>query len=158
MIDLGGLANNGAHPALDRWAVKATRPDFRTRDGFQWAFPGGWTTDPADEGTYTTRVCPSKPGDGLSVAKTLSGMTQGGYSPSTVLVVGFAQEHVIAEDFDKLKVSQAYTLCVWDGIGLIQTRGRGADLGGANLRDAYGNSKTTWPDGFDAAKAGVISV
>ena len=179
---------------LDRWAVKATRPDFTTRGGFQWAFPGGWTDDPADGNyyyaetdspqewvaasgwshSYTANVCPQGRGDGLSVAKTVRGMAQGGYSPVTVLVVGFNDSDVIAEDADKIKVRRAYTLEVWDGLDLIRRHGNGADLTGANLpgadlsranltgadlsrADLTGadltrvrwNEETVWPAGFD---------
>ena len=78
---------------FDRWFTKAVNPDFTTRGGFRWAFPGEWTTDPADRHDtgmlpYSDLVCPQEPGDGLSVAKTVYGMAQGGYVPRTVLIVG----------------------------------------------------------------------
>jgi uncharacterized protein YjbI with pentapeptide repeats len=121
---------------LDRWAVKATRPDFTTRGGFQWAFPGGWTEDPDRLTNLTGAVCPQESGDGLSVAKTVYGMSQGGYQPATVLVVGFNHGDVIAEDGNKIKVTRAYTLEVWDGLRLLRSAGNGADLYGANLSGA----------------------
>ena len=159
---------------LDRWATKATRPDFTTRGGFQWAFPGGWTEDPDDpkDGAYSGDVCPREPGDGLSVAKTVRGMAAGGYSPSTVLVVGFNDSDVIAEDADTIKVKRAYTLAVWDGLNLIRRHGtranlNGADLSGADLyradlsgADLYRvrwDSATVWPDGFDKDRLGGSS-
>lgn len=130
---------------LDRWAVKAVNPDFTTRNGFRWAFPGEWTTDPADTGNgYTKAVCPSRPGDGLSVAKTVRGMASGGYVPRTVLVVGFDDGHVLAEDSEKVKVSAAFTLEVVDGLRWLRDWGRNANLAGANLYGAnlYGADLT----------------
>lgn len=121
---------------LKHVALKAVRPDFRTRGNFQWAFPGKWTRDPADTGTYSTGVCPIQPGDGLSVAKTAKGMASGGYSPVTVLIVGFASTDLLAEDDDKIKVRKAKTLAVVDGMALIRAHGAGANLWGANLRGA----------------------
>jgi hypothetical protein len=123
---------------FDRWFCKAVHPDFTTRGGFRWPYPGGWVTDPADtDGAYTDEVCPAGPGDGLSVAKTLFGMAQGGYQPVTVLVVGCDDEHVICEDDDKAKLRTGMVVDVWDGIRLIRQHGRGADLRGAYLTGAY---------------------
>jgi hypothetical protein len=121
---------------LDRVALKAVHPDFTTRDGFQWAFPGFWTRDPDSSPEPFGHVCPRYPGDGLSVAKTVAGMAAGNYSPVTVLVVGFNDRDVLAEDEDKLRIVTAKTLTVIDGIKLIKTLGRGADLRGADLRGA----------------------
>ena len=76
-------------------------------------------------------MCPQNPGDGLSVAKTVAGMTAGGYSPSTILIVGF--NRIVAEDADKWKVVEAKTLAVVDGIALIRMFGFGADLSGGAI-------------------------
>jgi hypothetical protein len=119
---------------LKHVGLKAVNPDFTSRNGFRWAFPGHWTRDPADEGSHTTEVCPVKPGDGLSVAKTTRGMTQGGYQPRTVLVVGF--NRVLAEDTDKWKVATAKTLAVVDGLKIIRNHGDGAYLTRAYLTGA----------------------
>ncbi len=136
--------NSTDYPSLDWWAVKATKPDLRTRGGFRWAFPGEWTTDPASDGTYTNNVCPQEPGDGLSVALTVAGMALGGYAPSTVLIVGGYSNDIIAQDHSKLKVKRAYTLDVIDGIDLIRRHGTGANLAGAYLykADLYGANLT----------------
>ena len=118
---------------LKHVGLKAVNPDFTTRGGFRWAFPGKWTRDPVDTGSYSTEVCPTGPGDGLSVAKTVSGMAQGSYRPVTVLVVGFSGADLIAEDDNKWKVRKAKTLAVVDGVGIIRTFGSRADLAGADL-------------------------
>ena len=122
---------------LDRVVLKAVNADFTTRGGFRWAFPGYWTRDPEATGDYTNDVCPRVAGDGLSVALTVYGMAQGGYSPHTILVVGFNNKDVIAEDGHKLKVVRAKTLALVDGWKLIRQKCTGADLGGAYLEGAY---------------------
>jgi len=133
-------------PPGARLALKATNPDLTTRDGFRWAAPPDMTTDPHALANPTLEVCPQRAGDGLSVAKTAKGMAQGGYSPATLLIVAVDPANIIAEDTDKLKVVQARSLALVDGLAVIRRYGAGldltdailtnADLRGANLRGA----------------------
>jgi uncharacterized protein YjbI with pentapeptide repeats len=122
---------------LKHVALKAVNPDFTTRNGFQWAFPDRWTRDPADTGNYSPNLCPTKPGDGLSVAKTVAGMASGGYSPVTVLIVGFSEADLLQEADNKIKIRKAKTLAVVDGLKLIRNHGKEAYLARANLARAY---------------------
>ena len=129
------------HSTFDRGklqylALKAVNPDFTTRNGFQWAFPGHWTIDPAATGIYTSNICPTKAGDGLSVARTMRGMADGGYTPHTLLIVGFNKADLLVEDQNKQKVRKAKTLTIVDGLKYIRLFGTNVDLSGANLSEA----------------------
>ena len=144
----------------DRLLLKATSPDLRTRDNFRWPTKG-LVKVPKPKGGFTNNPCPQFAGDGLSLAKTAEGMAAGGYSPTTVLVVAVKNTDVIAEDIIKAKVSKCLVVDLIDGLGILRTRGTGANLAGADLNvadlaGANANAYTVWPDKFNPKKAGVV--
>src|SRR3990167_2057864 len=158
-------------PEGTRLFLKATRPDLRTRNGFRWPIQGRVESPPPEKSRRTTDPCPQFPGDGLSVAKTAKGMAQGGYSPSTVLIVAVTAAEILAEDAEKAKITGGLVLDLVDGLRIIREHGtganlRGAGLGGAalggaslrgaSLRGAAADRWTVWPEGFDSKAAGVI--
>ncbi|BBU22134.1 hypothetical protein [Mycobacterium xenopi] len=65
----------------DSWGLKSVHPDLRTRNGFRWPFPGNET--PRVELDDHDGPCPSRPGDGVCVAKTWAGMASGGIPART---------------------------------------------------------------------------
>ena len=160
---------------------RVVHPDFRSSNGFRWPWPGEWAEPPLPAGSEFSKGgdgCPTFIGDGLCVAITPEGAASGGIRLSTVLIVGYYEADVLARSATKLRVKRALVLDVWDfNAVLIQAaRSRadlsgaclsgaylsGADLSGANLSGAYlsgafANDYTTWPAGFDAKNAGVIS-
>jgi hypothetical protein len=125
------------------WAFRAVHPDLRSRNGFRYPWPGKWATAPGPFITENTTGCPQAEGDGLCVAKTVSGAGQGGIPFRTVLIVGYRPADVLGSDDQKLRVRALYVADVADGIGLLRgtyLRGavlRGADLRGADLGGAY---------------------
>jgi len=119
------------------WAFRAVHPDLRSRNGFRYPWPGKWATAPGPFITENTTGCPKAEGDGLCVAKTVSGAGQGGIPFRTVLIVGYRPADVLGSDDQKLRVRALYVADVADGIGLLRGADlRGTDLRGANLRGA----------------------
>ena len=108
---------------------RACHPDLRSRNGFRWAFPGQWTHA---EGPFRDHggSCPNGEGDGVCIARTLSGAASGGIPGGTYLLVAYAPADVLGEDTHKVRVKRALTLDVFTFTAFI---GPGADLGGANL-------------------------
>ena len=116
-----------------RLGWRAVHPDFRSRDGYRYPFPGQW----ADAGgpiLNHTDACPRAAGDGLCVAKTWRGAASGGIPAATVLLVGYDQADVYGEDDSKVRVGAMLVLDVID-VAAMARRGNlwGANLGGANL-------------------------
>lgn len=138
-----------------QWGYKFVAPDLTTDDHQggryryqlgQWNYAEGWN------GRFSDAECPRFPGDGLCVARTLSGALSGGarVGTSTMLLVGWLPEHQLSNFPDKVRVSR-----LWvhpnplDPVRVLATpkvnlRGaylrraylRGANLQDANLRDA----------------------
>jgi hypothetical protein len=111
------------------WAFRAVRPDLRSREGFRYPWPGQWATAPGPIIKDNDGPCPSDVGDGLCVAKTFFGASQGGISLSTLLLVGYTKRDVLGEDESKARVKRMYIADLLD----VATVLRSADLGSANL-------------------------
>jgi hypothetical protein len=150
----------------DRWGMKSTRADLTTRNGFQWAFPGKVTKVPKSGiDTDNTGPCPSREGDGLSVALTYAGMASGGMPARTVLLLAIKDRHVLGSDSDKLRVRSALVVALLDGerlardhlyrANLYSANLRGANLRGANLRGA--DLRGADLDGADLAAANLAA-
>lgn len=73
----------------------------------------------------------------MSVAFTAAGMAQGGYSPSTVLLVAWNNSDELARDPDKAKVRRCKVVGLVDGKQTLKTSGAGAHLTRAYLTGAY---------------------
>jgi hypothetical protein len=115
------------------WAFRAVRPDLRSREGFRYPWPGQWATAPGPIIKDNDGPCPSDVGDGLCVAKTFFGASQGGISLSTLLLVGYTKRDVLGEDESKARVKRMYIADLLD----VATVLRSADLGSANLGYAH---------------------
>ena len=119
---------------------RSTRPDLRSRDGFQWAWPGGTTTAPDDGRDLTYdhphEACPSSRLGGLCLAKTWAGAQSGGIPAHVGLVVAYRSDDGLGEDDDKLRVRGAVTLDVVDVVRVLRRHGAGADLYRAYLSGA----------------------
>ena len=119
---------------------RSTRPDLRSRDGFQWAWPGGTTTAPDDGRDLTYdhphEACPSSRLGGLCLAKTWAGAQSGGIPAHVGLVVAYRSDDGLGEDDNKLRVRGAVTLDVVDVVRVLRRHGAGANLYGADLTGA----------------------
>jgi len=125
---------------FDTWGIKTVRPDFRTRNDYQWPFPGGIASEP-DMDTSNKTSCPSRAGDGLCVATDWRGMASGGIPARTVLLVAYRSRESFSDEPSKARTSHVYVDSLWDGERLVREHGEsanlwGADLYGANLRGA----------------------
>jgi hypothetical protein len=131
-----------------QWGYKLVAADLATDDhqGGRFRYRlGEWHEAAAP--TVHDNPCPRTPGDGLCVARTLSGAQSGGLqlSAAVMLVVGFAEADVLAETVDKVRVRRLWVhpdpvdpvqvLCT-PGADLGGAYLRGADLGGADLGGA----------------------
>ena len=130
------LPDDGTDISQLHWGWRVCHPDLSSSRGFRWPFPGNWVE--ADGDCTTGGACPSKPGDGICVARTWAGAASGGIPAATCLLVAWLDEDVLGGGGDKVRVSRAWVAEMFDmhrGIGPLANL-RGADLYGANLRDA----------------------
>jgi hypothetical protein len=126
-----------------RLAWRVVKPDFTSRNGYRWAFPGNWSEpNPTPHQMTTGDACPTFDGDGLCLAKTFAGAGSGGITASTVLICGYMPAEILGEDENKLRVRRAFVVDVVD-IQRLLVEGAGAsadlrsaDLYSANLRSA----------------------
>lgn len=58
-----------------RWGWRVVHPDFRSRNGYRWAYPGGWAEAPGPILDHDD-PCPDAVGDGLCVALDWQGAAQ----------------------------------------------------------------------------------
>ena len=116
------------------WAIKSTRTDFTTRNGYRWPFPGNATEYMALDDHDSS--CPRRVGDGLCVATTWAGMASGGYPAITLLLVAYRSLEARSGEPGKLRVPQAFVVDLIDGARLVREHGKGADLLDADLRGA----------------------
>jgi hypothetical protein len=130
--DLSGLGRTKVS-----WGFRAVHPDFRSRDGYRYPWPGQWAKAPGPILNHPDS-CPQGLGDGLCIAKTFYGAGLGGIPPGTYLLVGYTKRDVLGEDDHKIRVKRMY---VADVLALRTILGGaylgGADLRGADLRGAY---------------------
>ena len=165
-------------------AVDLTTDDH---DGGRYRYTVGaeHVADPGDrEFSRDLSACPQFPGDGLCVAKTLTGASSGGHrvGASAMLLVAFNDADVLAETDDKVLVSRLTVTELVDPVRLLEwaaasnadlyranlgganlrgadLRGanlRGANLTGANLGGATGNRNTIRPDGWTVTDGQVV--
>jgi hypothetical protein len=118
----------------DSWAIKSTRPDLTTKNGYQWPFPGNATEFHALLDHDSS--CPREPGDGVCVALDWHGMASGGFPARTLLLVAYRSVDARGDDSGKMRVSQAFVVALVDGESFVRKNGAGADLYGANLYGA----------------------
>jgi len=148
------------------WAFRAVHPDLTSGHGYRYPWPGNWAKAPGPILTGN-EPCPQAVGDGLCVAKTFYGASQGGITLSTLLLVGYTKRDVLGEDYHKVRVRRMYVAdvlaikTILEGANLEGADLRDADLRGAylryaNLGGAYYNQRTLWPAGFDAKAAGAV--
>ena len=139
-----------------QWGFKLVATDLTTGDhqGGRYRYRlGEWHhADPGDrEFSGSRSACPQFPGDGLCVARTLAGAASGGHrvGSSTMLIVGYALDDVLAKTAAKVLVSRLWVepdpvdpvrLLKWAAATGTDMRGaylEGAYLQGADLRSAY---------------------
>ena len=127
---------------------KIVRPDGSTHDGYRWplvvkGIQAPVVVEATDIDRTHKRECPSKPGDGLCLAKTFRGACSGGISLASCvgLRVTYQKGDVLGEDDDKLRVAKVTVVDVFDVLAEIRAGKhadlRDADLGGADLGGAY---------------------
>jgi len=142
-------------------AFRSVHYDFRSRNGFQWPFPGqtAEAVGPFDPDNMTG--CPSYDGDGICLATTAAGASSGGIPMHTVLVCEYDEADVLGQgqNGEKIRVRKAEVLSVDDFPAILRGVTRhadplptkanlsranlsranlsGANLSGANLSRAY---------------------
>jgi hypothetical protein len=162
-----------------RWGFKLVAVDLTTDDhnGGRYRYTVGaeHVADPGDRGfSRDPSACPQFPGDGLCVAKTLTGAVSGGHrvGASVMLLVEFDDTDVLAETADKVLVSRLRVTELVDPVRLLEwatlTRANlewatltgahltEANLTGANLTGAIGDEDTVLPDGWTVNDAGQV--
>jgi hypothetical protein len=134
-----------------RLLVRSPTVDGRSRDGFRWPSPGGWTptvdADPSDNVcSYGLHACGA---GGLG-----SGLGFGSGRVGQIIAVPVDS---IVHDDTKVRFGRAYVLGLFDLPALIRAGlFAGADLTGANLSwadltGAVWGESTVWPKGFTPA-------
>jgi hypothetical protein len=149
----------GNHELL-RWGFRLNGLDMTSSHDYRWPFPGHWAAAP---GPFTTggNGCPPKEGDGLCIAKTISGAQSGNgrFGKSLGLLVAFAEGDVLAEVDEKLRVKRAWVADMFDPVAALVLSGAnlsGVNLSGANLSGARYSAITVWPEGFDPKGSGCV--
>ena len=118
-------------------AWRVVRPDGRSRNDFLWKFKGVMSCARANILKDNTGPCPQQEGDGLCLAKTWAGAASGGIAAITGLAVTYRPRDILGENREKLRVRRCVVLGPIDLHRSIRAgKGRGANLGGANLRRA----------------------
>ncbi len=119
-----------------RWGFRLNSLDFTSHGEYRWPFPGHWA-EASGPFTQLPSACPSAEGDGICIAKTISGAQSGSgrFGKSTGLLVAYLPADLLAEETDKLRVKRAWVADVFDPVRAL-TLSR-ADLSGANLSGAY---------------------
>ena len=166
-------------------AFRSVHYDFRSRNGFQWPFPGqtAEAVGPFDPDNMTG--CPSYDGDGICLATTAAGAASGGIPMHTVLVCEYDEADVLGQgqNGEKIRVRKAEVLSVDDFPAILRGVTRHADplptkanLSGAYLRSAdlsdaylsraylrsaylsgtFGDRRTALPEGYSVSPSGSI--
>ena len=130
-----------------RYGFRAVHPDFRSRNGYVWPFPGQTARASGPFSAANNRGCPSYDGDGICLATTAQGAASGGIPLITVLVCSYRPVDLLGSESggSKIRVRSAEVLSVHDFPATLRI-GSGAagsdrlpsksDLSGANLRYA----------------------
>jgi len=110
-------------------AFRSVHYDFRSRNGFQWPFPGqtAEAVGPFDPDNMTG--CPSYDGDGICLATTAAGAASGGIPMHTVLVCEYDEADVLGQGQNggKIRVRKAKILSVDDFPAILRGVTRHAD-------------------------------
>ena len=133
------------------WGFKLVGVDLTTDDhqGGRFRYRlGEWVAPELPAGrTFTKGDCPAFPGDGVCVARNLSGAQSGGarLGASTMLLVGYMPEDVLCDSGDKIRVARLWVApepidpvraIIGPRANLYGANLYGADLYGADLRGA----------------------
>ena len=97
-------------------AFRSVHPDFRSRNGFIWPFPGNTAEAPGPFDTDNKGGCPDGRGDGICLATTARAMASGGIPAITVLVCEYDEDDLLGQESDgsKVRVRKARVLRVVD--------------------------------------------
>jgi hypothetical protein len=143
-----------------KWAWRSVRTDFTSTRGYRWPFPGHWA-EASGPFTASKSACPSKQGDGLCLAWSITGAISGGIRLGTGLLCGYLPSDLLgtwdpdhSTDTNKLRLKRAWVAEVMDTMAAL-TEGS-ANLRSANLRGASYSQMTLWPERFDPKAAGAI--
>ena len=129
-----------------RWAWRSVKPDFMSRNGFRWPYPGRWAKAAGPFGDHDG-ACPVDDGDGLCLATGLHGATSGDIRLGTGLVCCYLDADRLGGSGDKLRVKRAWVAEVVDTIAQLVVRSanlRSANLWGANLWGADLRGADLW--------------
>ena len=150
------------HPEAELlWGFRLNATDLMSQHDFRWPWPGHWAVAPGPF-TQENDPCPQTAGDGICVAKSLSGAQSGGQriGASVGLLLAYSQADVLAESSDKLRVKRAWVAEMFDPVQAVVLSGAdlsGANLSGTDLSGARYSQLTLWPARFDPAAAGALS-
>lgn len=127
------------------YGFRAVNPDFRSRHGFVWPFPGGTAVAPGPIEYGNKDACPWGVGDGICLALDWEGCASGAIPAHTVLICSYAASDVLGSDSGKVRVREAEVLEVVDFPALLRGVGtpefewvlpkslHGVNLSGADL-------------------------
>jgi len=139
------------------WAFRAVHPDFRSRDGYVWPFPGKVAKAAGPFDLDNKQGCPSAPGDGICLGLTWRGVASGSIPAITVLVCSYLPADLLGteDNGSKVRVKKCRVERVVDFPATLRRATplddllpsadlTGADLRSANLRSAnlYGANLT----------------
>ena len=127
------------------WAFRAVHPDFRSRDGYVWPFPGKVAKAAGPFDLDNKRGCPSAPGDGICLGLTWRGVASGSIPAITVLVCSYLPADLLGteDNGSKVRVKKCRVERVVDFPATLRRATPlddllpSADLHGANLTGAY---------------------
>ena len=107
-----------------RWGFRLNSLDFTSHGEYRWPFPGHWA-EASGPFTQLPSVCPSAEGDGICIAKTISGAQSGSgrFGKSTGLLVAYLPADLLAEETDKLRVKRAWVADVFDPVRALTLSG-----------------------------------
>ncbi len=131
------------------WAFRAVHPDFRSRDGYVWPFPGKVAKAAGPFDLDNKQGCPSAPGDGICLGLTWRGVASGSIPAITVLVCSYLPADLLGteDNGSKVRVKKCRVERVVDFPATLRRATPlddllpsanlyGANLTGANLRSA----------------------
>ncbi len=125
-----------APDGLDEWGVRVQGRDRISQHGFRWPGPGEWAIAPGKPESDLTHVCARHPGDGIHVAREMSG-TYSTVPVDRIAIVGWREADVLGADAHKVRVRRAWVgalLTIPAALRILY----GAKLYGAYLYGAVG--------------------
>jgi len=95
--------------SFDSWGMKTVDGLRRTANKFHWPAPGqsirSWNEDHSDDSERINDPCSRYPGDGLTVALTVSAMSSNRLPIHSILLVAFRSEEVVGRERSKIRTS-----------------------------------------------------